>query len=370
MISVLKPLLPPTDSITPYLKEIEQNRWYSNHGPLSRRFEARAAALCGLEEGQAVTFANGTLALMVALMGLHPAPGSLCILPSWTFTATPASAVMAGLVPYFIDVDRETQTFTPADVLKILPALRRERHVGAVMVVAPFGSPIDSAGWDAFTEETGIPVVIDGAAAFDAVASGLMPVGRSTIMISLHATKTLGVGEGALLCSRDGDLLKYAQRISNFGFLNDSRQSFFLGTNAKMTEYTAAVGLAALDRWPQIRGNWARVRDMYMQQAATQGFRCFLSEGWAASTCNLVLPLRAWDMLGRLAERGIDGRIWWLKGCHQHPAYHDYPRAGVLPNTVWLGESVLGVPFAQDMGEAVVIEVCSAVRDLLSAPVS
>lgn len=116
------------------------------------------------------TLSSGTSALTLALRASAPIPGSLCMMPSWTFSATPHAAREAGLTPYFVDVAPESWALTPEIAAKELQAA--PGTVGAVMPVAPFGAPIDYAGWDSLSDETGIPVVIDAAAAFDTVRPG------------------------------------------------------------------------------------------------------------------------------------------------------------------------------------------------------
>src|SRR5580658_9772275 len=97
MIPVHRPLLPASDLILPYLKEIDRARWYSNFGPLLVKFENRLAEHFGIAPENLTTAANGTLMLVSILSSLNIPENSLCIMPSWTFIATPAAACYAGL---------------------------------------------------------------------------------------------------------------------------------------------------------------------------------------------------------------------------------------------------------------------------------
>ena len=167
---------------------------------------------------------------------------TLCLMPAWTFAASGHAAVAAGLRPYFLDVDAVDWCIKPTDVLSAISRLGADQ-VGAVMPVAPFGGRVDTAAWDVFYEQTRIPVVIDAAAAFDSVRPGQVPA-----VVSLHATKVLGAGEGGFVLSRDRQIVIDVQRRSNFGFYGARER--VPATNAKMSEYSAAVGLASLDCWP------------------------------------------------------------------------------------------------------------------------
>ena len=148
------------------MREIDEHRG-THFGPLVTRLEERLAEHFGLPKTESVIVANGTTALSASLLAVGAKPGSTCLLPSWTFVASASAVWAANLEPHFVDVDPQTWQPDPA-------ALRRRADlagVGAVMIVSPFGSPVDAAAWAALTADTGIPVIIDAAASFDTVAS-------------------------------------------------------------------------------------------------------------------------------------------------------------------------------------------------------
>jgi dTDP-4-amino-4,6-dideoxygalactose transaminase len=304
---------------------------------------------------------NGTLGLTVALQALEISRDTHCLMPSWTFTATPAAALAAGLIPAFVDVDAKTQCLTPDIALAAIKKFRKK--IGAVMPVSPFGYPLDVASWDRFTEETGIPVVIDAAAAFDSFHHGSMKVGRTPVMISLHATKICGIGEGGLLLTTSKDIAHRIRKIINFGFESD-RLSHRVAINAKPSEYNAAVAMGVLDEWEHIRAEWARVQGFYIDGLGMAGFSCWMHPDWVTSTCNVLVPKMAVDMAQALRAVGIDTRRWWETGCHAHPAYRDFPIIGELPNTQYLGQSMLGLPGAMDMTTEMLDRVVQSVIKL------
>lgn len=354
-IPVLKPRLPQADRLLPYLKRVDANRWYANFGPLAKEFEHRLAALFGVEDECLVTAANGTLALTLALEAQGARRGGYCLMPSWTFTATPAAALQAGLEPYFLDVDPATQALSPEAVREAIADTGG--RVTAVIAVAPFGMPLDTLAWDALARETGVAVVIDAAAGFDALAGGVMRAGESPVMVSLHATKTLGIGEGGLLVSRNPQGMAAARRKSNFGFRED-RRSLVPGMNAKLSEYAAAVGLAALDGWPQTRKDWVSVHEAYRGGLQRLGISPFDRPDVVTATMNVLLPGWAPAAAEKLAALGVETRAWWGSGCHAHPAYAALPREKHLPATEQLAQSVLGLPMAVDMDAELIGLVC------------
>src|ERR1041385_427161 len=210
-IPVMRPKLPAAGRLAPYLDKIDRAQIYSNFGPLAQALEERLAAHYGVVDGTDCTVANATLGLTLALAEQGAAPGTLCAMPAWTFIASAHAATMAGLVPYFGDVDPETWALEPDQMDEVIS--RAPGPVGAVMPVVPFGQPIDVAGWDRFHARTKLPVVIDAAAAFDSITPGNGPA-----VVSLHATKVFGTGEGGFVMSTDAALKRRIRARTNFGF--------------------------------------------------------------------------------------------------------------------------------------------------------
>src|ERR1700674_1747850 len=255
ILPIARPQLPSMEDLAPYLKMIDKSRVYSNFGPLVLSFETRLAAHFGVPEGAITTVANATLGLAIALAAQGARAGTLCAMPAWTFVASAHAATLAGLIPYFIDVDIKTWAL---DIDRIADAVSRApAPVGAVMPVAPFGYPIDVAAWDRFRARTKLPVVIDAAAAFDTITPGETPA-----VVSLHATKVLGVGEGGFVMSTDASTVSEVRARTNFGF-QGTREAVVPAVNAKLSEYHAAVGLAALDQWSDVRSEWMAVAQSY-----------------------------------------------------------------------------------------------------------
>jgi dTDP-4-amino-4,6-dideoxygalactose transaminase len=340
----MRPKLPVTERIAPYMRQIDGSRIYSNFGPLARSLESRLAARFGAPADGVVSVANATLGLALALVAQHPKPGSLCAIPAWTFAATPHAVTQAGLVPYFVDVDPGTWALDPETLADELA--RAPGTVSAVMPVAPFGQPIDVARWDQFRERTGLAVVIDAAAGFDSLVAGSVPS-----VLSLHATKVLGVGEGGCVVSHDVDLIRDLRTRSNFGFFQ-TRESKVPATNAKLSEYHAAIGLAALDEWDVTRAEWMAVADAYGSVFSGLN-RVQLQSGfgssWIASTCILSIADAGAERVERaLCAARIETRRWWGLGAHDHPSTRHMPRTS-LSVTEALARSTIGLPFYRDL---------------------
>lgn len=363
-IPVMRPLLPPAQALLPYIEKIDEARWYSNMGPMVTAFEAKLAEHFGVDPTQVVTSANGTLALEQTLQAMQVKAGSYCVMPSWTFVATPAAAHAAGLKPYFVDVDPRTWAIDPTPVLDLMT---RGHEVGAVIPVAPFGAPLDLRAWEDFQRKTGVHVLVDAAAGFDSHA-GL----DTTLpyMVSLHATKVFGIGEGAVMVSPDRELAKEIRRAGNFGF-SGSREAHLPGFNAKLSEYSAAIGLAGFERWPETRDQWARLTARFMERLRNApalrpapGF----ADGWVScyGMIELSPPHNVERVAETLARAGIETRQWWGKGGHTHPAYKRCSRAH-LPYTEDLANRVIGLPFWLGLDAAGLDDIFDNLGEMLSS---
>jgi len=361
-LQVLRPQLPSAADLLPYLAEIDQRRWYSNSGPLVVRLEEQLSRHLGFSSPGVITTANATLGLSAALMARRIPPGSICLLPSWTFAATPHAARVAGLIPWFIDVDRWTWALNPDHVTEMLK--RMPRPVGALIVVSPFGAPIDVQAWEQFEDRTGVLVVVDAAAAFDTTHPSHLP-----FVVSLHATKILGAGEGGFIASTDSQFLERVRACCNFGF-QGSRNAMLPALNAKMSEYHAAVALASLASWSETRQRHSRVMERYRRRVAhldRVSLQPKYGHGWVSGTTSVLLPPRTRERVSQtLLQLGIETRLWWGTGCHTQPAFMDCPRSA-LPVTEELGGRVLGLPHFPDMRQQDVDTVVNSVSEALSS---
>jgi dTDP-4-amino-4,6-dideoxygalactose transaminase len=354
-----RPRLPAVHRLTPYIEEINRRRWYTNFGEAALELTARLAAHFGLESGQCVTASSGTDALtaaIIAVAGRASAERPYCLMPSYTFVGTAAAALNAGYEPYFVDIDPETLAIVP-DRLLSLPILRQ---TGAIIAVGPYGRPVIQRDWERLYVASGVPIVIDAAAGFDAVAVNPdATLGSLPVMLSLHATKVFGVGEGGLILCRNAELVRRCLRTLNFGFLG-SREALVAGFNGKMSEYHAAVGLAAFDAWPATRAGFLTTAEAYRQAADRWGLsaKIFAETAWASGYVLYWAPNGADAARAErlLSEAGIGCRRWYGTGCHRHPAYADF-RRDPLPATEEVSPRIIGLPVAVDMPRETIEEI-------------
>lgn len=361
-IAVLRPLLPPAASVLPFLGRIDATRIYSNYGPLVLELQQGMAqwlgARAGVEGVQVVTTSSGTTAIEIALRARALAGRRLCLMPSFTFVASAHAVCNAGLDPFLTDVDPETLTLTPALAEAALSGL--PEPPAAVLVVSAFGAPPDLAGWEAFEATHGIPVVFDAAAAVTSLAR----IGLQPLAVSLHATKVFGIGEGGAVITTDVTLANRLQANTGFGFAGAERVSAERAGNYRISEYTAAIGLAALAEIEAKVGRLRQLGGLYAE--ALRNSPCRLQPGagtdWVTMTLNVVVPAdRLERTLKRLDGAAIQWRRWWGLGTHKHPAFANLPRTA-LPVTEDLAPRVIGLPFFEGLTEKEIARVAEALQ--------
>ncbi|MDR3514893.1 MAG: DegT/DnrJ/EryC1/StrS family aminotransferase [Azospirillaceae bacterium] len=349
-------MLPKAAALLPFLERIDATRWYTNFGPLSREFEQTLARHYQISASQLQLVCNATVGLSLALEDQAGRAGGLCLMPSWTFAATAQAARLAGLQPFFVDVSAEDWALHPAAVEACLAGLNDP--VSAVVPVVPFGQALDFAAWAEFRRRTGIAVVVDAAAGFDTLVPTEYPV-----VVSLDALKAMGIGEGGFIVCLDQDVIARVRHAVNYGF-RGRREAEVAGTNAKISEYHCAVGLAHYQSWPDERQKLiehARVYRHYLARCPAVRMQPGFGHDWISTACLVELQgCDADDIAERLCRQNIGTLLWWGKGCHRHAAFRSAP-ALALPVTERLAGSVLGLPFFVDMDERTIATVAEAV---------
>lgn len=291
-------------------------------------------------------------------MGLQQ--GARILLPSLTFPATILAVLHCGYTPVLTDVDPQAWALLPEYAIKAAEMT----DVDAVLPVAPFCYPLAIALWDSFQTESGIPVLIDAAGAL-----GTQEVAADVpVIFSLHATKPLGIGEGGVLVSSDEELVNKVRRLSNFGFSGGEIEQ--VGTNAKLSEYHAAVGLAQLDRAETLLQQRSNILKSYKKLLPHDLFNVAAEDLLPPAVLPLCLQGHADEFVARLNEQRIETRRWYCPPLHQHKIFADIDccnplNGNKLEVTEYLAGSLVGIPFHTHLTESDISSVASAVLSAL-----
>lgn len=238
MINVTKTYLPNKQKYLSYIDEIFERGRVTNNGPLVRELERRLVDYLGVKN--IVLVANGTIALEIAYR-LLKLTGEVITTP-FSFVATTSSLVSNGLKPVFADISADELTINPQNIESKVTKL-----TSAILPVHVFGNACNVEEIEKIATRHSLGVIYDAAHAFGVnyKNKSLLLHGRVSTL-SFHATKLFHSIEGGAMIINDSQLVEEARHLINFGIDGpDSVKS--LGTNAKMNEFEAAMGLCVLD---------------------------------------------------------------------------------------------------------------------------
>ena len=351
-LHVGRPNIGDRDAFLRAVGEIVDRRWLTNNGPVVQEFERRIAERLGVRH--CVAMCNGTIALEIAIraLGLH---GEV-IVPSWTFIATAHALWWQGITPVFADIDPATHNLDPVAVRRMITP-----RTSGIIGVHVWGraAPIDEL--QAIADEHGLKLLFDAAHAFGSTYHG-QSIGRfgACEVLSFHATKAFNTMEGGAVVTDDDELAEAMRLMRNFGFKGYDNV-IHPGTNGKMIEVCAAMGLVNLDTFDAVmhanreRHAWYRsaladvggVRLVEYDAGETNSHHYFVIEIDADAGITrdrLIETLHAENILAR--------KYFW-PGCHRMKPYGDlFPHAGLLlPNTESLGARIVVLPTGPTLTE-------------------
>ncbi len=219
------------------LDEALDRRWLTNDGVLVQEFERRMAEFLGVRHFVAICNATVALEILLRACGLD---GEI-IVPSFTFVATAHAPQWLGLTPVFCDIDERTHTLDPARVEE-----RITSRTSAILGVHLWGRPCNVEALQGIADQRGLRLLFDAAHALGVSCRGAM-VGNfgDAEVFSFHATKFFNTFEGGAITTNDDDLAERLRLKRNFGFAGYDTVVTD-GTNGKMSEISAAMGLTSL----------------------------------------------------------------------------------------------------------------------------
>ena len=243
MIPVTKPFLPKQADFKNYVSSIWARQWLTNNGPLVNELELKLQQYLELPHLLYVT--NGTIALQLAIQALE-VKGEVITTP-FSFVATTSSIVWQGCKPVFVDIDEDTLNIDPNKIeASITP------DTTAILATHVFGNPCDIEAIDRIAKKHGLKVIYDAAHCFGTKYKGKSIFAYGDVSTtSFHATKLFHTIEGGAVFTQNPDILKKMALMRNFGYSGVDTFSE-IGTNAKNSEFHAAMGLCNLQHIDQI----------------------------------------------------------------------------------------------------------------------
>jgi len=237
-LHVGRPNVGDVDRFLARVRRILDAGWLTNDGPCVRELEQRIADLTGVRH--CVAMSSGTAALEIAGRALGLVDE--VILPAFTFIATAHALMWQGIRPVFCDIDPHSQQIDPG----ALEALISHRTSG-ILGVHLWGRPCDVDALTEIARRHGLPLFFDACHALGVERHGRRVGGSGACEVfSFHATKILNTLEGGAVVTNDSELAEKLRFMRNFGFSGEDCVAH-LGTNGKMNEISAAMGLTLLE---------------------------------------------------------------------------------------------------------------------------
>jgi dTDP-4-amino-4,6-dideoxygalactose transaminase len=340
-------------------------------GPEVTELERRLAAFCGARH--CITCANGTDALLLALLAEGVGAGDAVFVPAFTFVATVEVAVLAGATPVFVDVRRDTFNMDVESLeLAIAEARRRGLKPRCVIPVDLYGQPADYAAIGKVAGAHGLLVIADAAQSFGASYNG-KKVGTlaSYTATSFYPSKPLGgYGDGGAIFTSDDDRAARVLALRNHGKGPDRPEIEHLGLNSRLDTIQAAILLEKLRLFPaEIPARQERA-ERYSAGLASVAEVPRLMSGTSSVWAQYTIVTEGRDAVAKACrEAGIPTAIHYANALNCLPPYRAAPTPpGGVPQAEWLAARVISLPMHPYLGEETQDLIVRTVRRaLLSA---
>ena len=328
-------------------------RWLTNRGPYVEELEHRLADRLGVKH--CIAMCNGTIALEIAIRALG-LTGEV-VLPAFTFVATAHALQWQEITPVFCDVDPRTHNLDTCQVeLMITP-----RTTG-IIGVHLWGQPCNVEALRVIANRCGLKLLFDAAHAFGCSHQGQM-IGNfgDAEVFSFHATKFFNTFEGGAVATNNDDLATKIRLMHNFGFAGLD-EVIYIGTNGKMSEASACMGLTGLESLDEfVDVNYRNYRQYHRELGGISGLQMLAyDENEQGNYQYVVLEIDerltgvSRDRLVQvLHAENVRARRYFYPGCHRMEPYRSlYPQAGsLLPATERLIHRVMTLPTGTSVGE-------------------
>lgn len=365
-LHVGRPNIGDRQSFLARVNDILDRRWLTNRGNYVVELEGRVAAFVGVRNCVLVCNATIGLELLIRALGLH---GEV-IVPAFTFVATAHALQWHGITPVFADIDPLTHCLDPASVENTITS----RTTG-ILGVHLWGQPCAIEALTEIAARHHLKLMFDAAHAFACSHGGRMigSFGRAEVF-SFHATKFMNTFEGGAIVTDDDALAEKLRLMQNFGF-SGYDSVVCIGTNGKMSEVCAAMGLTNLDSLEEIIARNRTNHQTYQRLlAAIPGLKLLPYDG--AQQCNyqyVVVEVGDDTALSRdelvqvLHAENVVARRYFCPGVHRMEPYRSrLPLAPFLPVTERVCRQVLLLP----TGTAVTEEDIARIVDIITMAVA
>lgn len=367
MMYVGRPNMPDRDSFLRRINNMLDSGRLTNMGPMALEFESRVAAISGVRHCIATCNATVGLELAISALGMS---GEV-IVPSYTFVASAHALWRQGIRPVFCDINPVTHCLDPYSV----EAAITERTTG-ILGVHLWGNTCQTVALRQIADRHNLKLLFDAAHAFGC-GTRERPVGSfgDAEVFSFHATKFIHAFEGGAIVTDDDDLARRLRLMANFGFDGEDTVDY-LGTNGKMNEASAAMGLTSLEAMASIVEHNRRNDAAYAAGLSQIPGISLMSRGpneyhnyhyVVVEIDEDLAGLARDELVAALRLENVYARRYFYPGCHRMQPYAGlFPQAGLtLPVTEKIARRVLVLPTGLSITEESVARLTSRIASIL-----
>lgn len=359
-IFVTRPLLPPIEEYEEKIKEIWDNNWLTNYGPIERELQSKLKEFLNVDNLE--LFVNGHTSLEVAIKALDLS-GEVITTP-FTFASTTQAIINNGLTPVFADVDEEYYNLNPDNIEDLITD-----KTSAIIPVHVFGNPCEVHEIERIAEKHGLKVIYDAAHAFGVNIDGKSLASFGDIsMLSFHATKVFNTVEGGALIYDDPDLEYRFKALKNFGITPDHEEVKYLGVNAKMNEFEAAMGLVNLNHVEYAIARRKMIYEKYLEcleplekdgRVKVLRPKENVDYNYSYFTAKFNSVEEKNHLFESLPEYNVYAKRYFYPPCNEFPAY-DFERNTPVAKNV--SDTILSLPLYLDLSLDDVEKICKIIE--------
>ena len=352
------------------IDSILDSRWLSNDGPLVTEFEQKVANYVGAKH--CIATCNATIALEILIRALE-LRGEV-IIPAFTFIATAHALEWQQITPVFCDIEPQQHLLDPARVEQAITS----RTTG-IIGVHLWGQICDVEALSDLAKRYHLKLLFDAAHAFGSSYKN-QKVGNfgNAEVFSFHATKFINTLEGGAVVTNDDTLARKIRLMKNFGFTYWDEVSY-VGTNGKMNEISAAMGLTSLESMEDFIGiNYENYKQYSQLLTRIPGIRILQYDASETNNYQYIVVeiddeqtgISRDEMLQVLWEENVIARRYFYPGCHRmEPYFSKYPNSGsTLPITEEKSKRVLVLPTGTAVSSEDITVICNIIAIALAHP--
>ena len=363
-ILVTRSSMPSIEEFVDEIAPLWDSHWLTNMGVEHQKLQEELKAY--LDVDNIALFCNGHLALECILEAMGLAKGSEVITTPFTFASTAHAISRVGLVPVFADVREDDYTLDPESIER-----RITPRTSAIVPVHVYGNLCDVDAIQEIADRHGLRVIYDAAHAFGVSRDGESAASfGDASMFSFHATKVFNTIEGGAVCFKDPKLYPLLNQWKNFGIMGPEDVEY-IGGNAKMNEFCAAMGVCNLRHIDEEIAKRARVERRYRDRLSkVRGIRLVHQNSNVVSNHSYmpvvideaVFGATRDDIYAALDQQGIVARKYFFPLISDFACYRSVYSSSATPIAKWISDRVLTLPLYSDLHICDVDRICDVLQ--------